>query len=199
MNKPLLISTRNPDKVREFRELMSPLHISVHSMLDFPEAPETIEDKDSIYGNAIKKAIAGAQYTGMLCLADDTGLFIAALDGAPGVYSARYAGAYCSYLDNRRKVLLQMEGISERSAYFETAVALADSEGLISVVSGKVQGRISDVEKGENGFGYDSIFEVEGENKSYAEMSEQEKNMISHRNLAVQKMLPLLQNILKLW
>lgn len=198
MNQPLLISTRNPDKVREFREIMGPLNISVHSMLDFPDSPETIEDKDSIFGNAIKKAIEGAQYTGMLCLADDTGLFISALDGAPGVYSARYAGDDCSYLDNRRKVLLQMDSETDRSAYFETAVALADSQGLISIVSGKVKGRISEVEKGENGFGYDSIFEVEGKNKSYAEMSEQEKNMISHRNLALQKMLPLLKNILKL-
>jgi XTP/dITP diphosphohydrolase len=197
MNAPLLISTHNPDKVREFREILAPLGITVHSMLDFPGSPETVEDRDTIHGNAIKKAIEGARYTGMLCLADDTGLFVAALDGAPGVYSARWAGEDCRYEDNRRKVLQQMQGKDERSAYFETAMALADHQGLISVVSGKVKGKITESERGDSGFGYDSIFEVEGRNKTYAEMRDDEKNLISHRSLAIGEILPLLKTYLE--
>jgi XTP/dITP diphosphohydrolase len=198
MNTPLLISSRNPDKVQEFREILAPFGITLHSMLDFPQIPSTVEDADTIHGNAIKKAIEGAAFTRMLCLADDTGMFINALSGAPGVYSARWAGENCSYADNRRKILLQMDGIAERSASFETALALADYSGLISVVTGCVKGKITIYERGENGFGYDSIFEVEGMQKTYAELDDAEKNRISHRGLAIREMLPILKRILNI-
>jgi len=189
---PLLISTRNQDKVKEFRKLLIPYGIVIHSMDAFPDCPETIEDKETIAGNAIKKACEGAAYSGMLCLADDTGLFIDALKGSPGVYSARWAGPGCSYQDNRRKILIQMEGISTRDAYFQTAMALADPSGLISVVYGTVSGKITEMERGKQGFGYDSIFEVEGIRKTFAELEESEKNRLSHRGLALMEILPLL-------
>jgi XTP/dITP diphosphohydrolase len=125
-------------------------------------------------------------------------MFVNALSGAPGVYSARWAGEKCSYADNRRKVLMQMESIPDRKAKFETALALADHNGLISVVSGIVNGKITDFERGDNGFGYDSIFEVEGLHKTYAELDDATKNRISHRGLAIREMLPILRRILNI-
>lgn len=198
MNIPLLLSSRNLDKVQEFREILQSYNITLHSLLDFPDMQEIVEDAETIHGNAIKKALVGAHHTGMLCLADDTGIFIDYLKGAPGVYSARWAGEKCSYSDNRRKILLQMDGVQQRTAKFETALALADHTGLISVVSGAVKGSITEYERGTKGFGYDSIFEVEGMNLTYAEMNDQEKNRISHRGLAINEMLPILNRILKI-
>jgi XTP/dITP diphosphohydrolase len=195
---PLLLASRNPDKIAELKAILEPHQIRIHTMLDFPDLPDTIEDQDSIFGNAMKKALEGARLTGMLCLADDTGLFIDALEGAPGVYSARYAGEECSYRDNVRKVLLQLQEADNRNAYFETAVALADPTGIISVVSGCVRGHIASYEQGENGFGYDSIFMVEGTNKTYAEMNNEEKNRISHRSLATREILPILLRVLRI-
>ncbi len=193
---PLLLATRNPDKVEELRKILEPCGFVLHSMAAFKDFPETVEDRDSIAGNAIKKALEGARHSGMLCLADDTGLFVDALDGAPGIYSARYAGEGCSYQDNRRKLLIQMEAVSDRKARFQTAMALADRHGLVSVVYGTVEGKITSMELGDNGFGYDSIFEVEGSCQTYAQMTDEEKNYISHRGLAVGEMLPLLKRIL---
>lgn len=167
-------------------------------MIDFPDLPDTVEDQHSIFGNAMKKAFEGARLTEMLCLADDTGLFIDALGGAPGIYSARYAGEQCSYKDNLRKVLLQMQDFQDRAARFETAVALADPTGIISVVSGLVRGQICRYEQGENGFGYDSIFEVESYHKTYAEMDNESKNRISHRGLALREMMPVLLRVVRI-
>jgi len=198
MNTPLLLSSRNPDKVQEFRDILQEFQIILHSMLDFPDLPDIIEDSATIHGNAIKKAIQGAKQTGMLCIADDTGMFVDALNGAPGVYSARWAGEQCSYSDNRRKILMQMVGIADRSARFETALALADHNGLISVVTGVVKGFISNYECGTNGFGYDSIFEVEGMHKTYAELEDVEKNHISHRGLAIREIMPILKRVLNI-
>lgn len=198
MRTPLFFSSHNLDKVRELQEILLPFGIALHSIGDFLDYPETVEDRDTIYGNAIKKAIEGARFTGMPALADDTGLFIPALDGNPGVLSARWAGEGCSYQDNREKILLQMRGEENREAFFETAVALADRSGLISVVSGKVRGYITKIERGEGGFGYDSIFEVEGLGKTYAQMNDEQKNRLSHRALATGAMLPLLKRILQI-
>ncbi|HPF08497.1 MAG: RdgB/HAM1 family non-canonical purine NTP pyrophosphatase [Candidatus Cloacimonetes bacterium] len=194
----LLLASRNPDKISELRAILEPYQIRIHTMLDFPDFPDTLEDKDSIFGNAMKKALEGARQTGMLCLADDTGLFIDALKGAPGVFSARYAGPHCSYQDNLRKVLLQMQDIPERSAHFETAAALADPSGIISVVSGLVRGQIAMYEQGSNGFGYDSIFTVEGYQQTYAEMDDETKNRISHRSHALRLIIPAVLRALRI-
>ncbi len=198
MKPPLFFSSGSPDKVRELREILLPYRIALHSLQDFADYPVTIEDQDSIFGNAIKKAIEGAKYTGMLALGDDTGLFIAALDGNPGIFSARWAGEGCSYQDNREKILAEMQGQTNREAFFETAIALADRNGLIGVVSGRVRGTITETERGDSGFGYDSIFEVEGLGKTYAQMSDKQKNYLSHRALATQAILPLLKRILEI-
>lgn len=192
MHRALFLASRNKDKIAELRNILEPHQIALHTMLDFPEAQDTIEDRDTIFGNAMKKAIEGAKYSGMRALADDTGLFIEALDNAPGVYSARYAGAGCSYKDNVNKVLAQMQGATNRNAYFETAVALADTSGIIAVVSGIVRGNIALEERGTGGFGYDGIFIVEGTGQTYAEMPDYQKNLISHRALAIEEILPFL-------
>lgn len=198
MKAALFFSSRNLDKVRELREILLPYRIALHSMRDFADCPETVEDRNSIYGNAIKKAIEGAKFSGMPALGDDTGLFITALKGNPGIFSARWAGEGASYQDNRAKILLEMQGLKLREAYFETAVALADNSGLISVVSGKVRGSITEDERGESGFGYDSIFEVEGLDKTFAQLSDEQKNHLSHRALAMEAILPILKRILQI-
>lgn len=198
MDYPLFMASKNPDKIAELSAILASYQVKVHTMRDFPAYPDTVEDADSIFGNAMKKALEGARFTGLLCLADDTGLFIDALDLAPGVYSARYAGEHCSYQDNVRKVLLLMQDSKHRHAYFETAVALADTSGIISVVSGRVRGEISRFEQGENGFGYDSIFTVEGSHQTYAQMNDTDKNRISHRSLAIREILPVLERVLRI-
>jgi XTP/dITP diphosphohydrolase len=194
----LLIASGNKDKIKEIKELLSDLPLQLLTKDDFSDFPDVIEDKDTIEGNAKKKATEIAKKYNLLSLADDTGFFVKALNGKPGVYAARYAGEHCSYQDNRNKILKEMKGIDEREAYFETVAVLADREKIIAVTSGRVYGEISREEKGIKGFGYDSIFIVKNVGKTYAEMSEKEKNKISHRALALQKMRIELIKFLKL-
>lgn len=193
MIRELLIASHNRDKLVELKSLLGALPYRLFCLQDFPELPATLEDRDSIAGNAMKKALEAAEVSGMLTLADDTGLFISALNDAPGVFAARYAGEPCSYADNRHKVLSLMQGITDRRASFKTAVALASPEGIIAVVEGVVEGKITDSERGTSGFGYDSIFEVEG--LTYAEMDEAAKNRISHRGAAIARIIPVLQRL----
>lgn len=192
----LFLSTHNADKIAELSAILSGFGISLFGRADFADFADTIEDGKTIYENAIKKALEGAQHSGMLSLADDTGLFIDALGGDPGIYSARWAGEGCSYRDNRLLILKQMKDKSDRTAYFKTAVALTDDSGLIALSHGIVRGRITHEERGDFGFGYDSIFEVEGFNKTYGEMDDELKNRISHRALAIQNILPSIKQIL---
>ena len=175
----IFIGSKNRDKIKEIKDILKEYEIL--SLNEFPDAPDVIEDKDTIMGNAVKKAIENAQFTGLLTAADDTGLFVRALDNQPGVYSARYAGEECSYQDNRRKMLQEMSGKEDRYAEFRTVVALADKTGLIATAEGIVPGEITTKELGDSGFGYDSIFKAAETQKTYAQMSDNEKNQISHR------------------
>ena len=175
----IFIGSKNRDKIKEIKAILH--HYEVLSLNEFPDAPDVLEDKDTITENAIKKAIENAQYTGLLTAADDTGIFVRALDNQPGVYSARYAGEECSYKDNRDKMLQEMSNKKDRYAEFRTVVALADSNGLIATAAGIVPGEITEKEIGHSGFGYDSIFMVAETQKTYAQMSDEEKNKISHR------------------
>lgn len=194
----LLIATNNPDKLAEIRELLTGLGLELLSLKDYPGLKPTVEDQPTIAGNAMKKALEASQQTGLLCLADDTGLFIHALDGQPGVFAARFAGEGCSYRDNRVKALKLLEGVSEREAEFRTCVVMAAPDGIVAVTEGVVNGRITEEERGENGFGYDAVFEVAGSGKTYAELSETEKNSLSHRALALKNMRPILSDVLKI-
>ena len=192
----ILIGTKNRDKFSEIREILSGLDFELLSAADFDDLPDVVEDKDTIEGNAIKKAEEMAMRSGMYVLADDTGLFVDALGGDPGVYSARYAGETCSYRDNRMKLLDEMTGITERNASFRTVVALADDKGkVLATVEGEVEGEIIFEEKGDKGFGYDSIFLCNETGKTFAEMSSDDKHKISHRGRAFKKMLTKIKEL----
>ena len=191
----ILVASNNLDKILELGVLLSSLPIKLHNLKEFPNVAPTDEDQDTIAKNAMKKALEAAQGSGMITLADDTGLFIEALDGAPGVWAARFAGENCSYADNRKKALLLLDGASNRRASFKTAVALVAPEGIIAVVEGCVEGEITLVERGESGFGYDSIFALDG--VTYAEMDVATKNQMSHRAAAIRNILPILENVLQ--
>jgi len=209
MHRVLVISTRNRDKAREIiavlKDEMNILNIldesvlegsegiRIRSLADFPDAPEVIEDRNTIEGNAMKKALEMAQFTGHICLADDTGLFVDALDGAPGVMAARFAGEGCSYRDNRMKVLKLLHGVVNRSACFRTVMALSDPDGIIAIREGIVRGQITISERGFHGFGYDAVFEAMDSRLTFAEMDDEQKNRISHRSLALKAIMPIIK------
>lgn len=194
MIRDILIATHNPDKLKELEELVNPLKLRLHFLRELPGFYPTEEDQETLQKNAMKKALEAAKYSGLITLADDTGLFIEALNGAPGIMSARFAGNSCSYSDNRQKVLQLLQNIQIRKAYFKTAVALSAPDGIIAVTEGRLEGEITTEERGNNGFGYDSIFAVNG--KTYAEMNADEKNHLSHRALAIKSIIPILQKII---
>jgi XTP/dITP diphosphohydrolase len=184
----IFIASGNPHKIEELRQVLQPMGIELKSTLDFPNAEEVEEDQPDLEGNAMKKARFWHQKTGLPSLADDTGLEVDALDGAPGVYSARYAGESATYEDNVNKLLSELEGKENRFARFRTIVAFVtrDDEYLFE---GACEGQITTDKRGEKGFGYDPVFMPEGYQKTFAELSSEEKNRISHRGRAVQKFL----------
>lgn len=181
----LVVASANPDKVAELVDLLG----ARFEVLPRPDdAPETIEDQDSLEGNAIKKAREIAEFTGCAALADDTGLFVEHLDGRPGVYSARYAGADASYEDNVTKLLLELDGVEleDRRAEFRTACAVILPDGSGVTGEGSVVGTILAERRGTNGFGYDPVFmPEESEGQTFAEMLPSQKKEISHRARAL--------------
>tara|TARA_B100002019_G_scaffold198866_1_gene172297 strand:+ start:241 stop:840 length:600 start_codon:yes stop_codon:yes gene_type:complete len=181
----LLIATRNKGKLKEIRNILNLDASIVKSSLDYPEIPDVIEDKDTLEGNAIKKACEMANATGCWALSDDSGLEVEALNGAPGVYSARYAGENCSYLDNINKLLYELDGIENRRAVFKTVLCLVNLVGEVRTVKGICKGIIALAPTGKEGFGYDPIFIPDGYNCSFAELTIEEKNKISHRGRAL--------------
>lgn len=183
-------ASANPDKVAEIEQILR----DVVDLLARPvEVPDVVEDADTLEGNARLKAIAICEATGLAAVADDTGLEVVALDGAPGVHSARWAGEACSYADNRDKLLRQLSGRSDRRAVFRTCVLVRWPDGRELVVDGVCPGTITEAERGERGFGYDSLFVPdEGDGRSFAEMSEADKHAISHRGKAFRNLLTAL-------
>lgn len=180
----LVCASANPDKVAEIEDLL----VGIAQLQPRPTGlGEVIEDADSLEGNARLKAVAVCRASGCAAVADDTGLEVDALDGAPGIYAARFAGENATYADNRQKLLSDLEAVpaSSRSARFRTVVMVAWPDGEELVVEGVCEGHIADVEMGDAGFGYDSIFvPVDGDGRSFAEMSADEKHNISHRGRA---------------
>jgi XTP/dITP diphosphohydrolase len=191
----LVIATRNAHKLEEIRAIFDfPFdsaqgghNLEVLSAFDFPEIPDVIEDGDTLEANAIKKAVEIAKATGYWAMADDSGLEVDALGGAPGVYSARYAGEECSYAANNEKLLHELAGAADRSARFRTVIALSDSDGNAKTVEGACPGVIIEELRGSNGFGYDPLFVPDGYTKTFAELDSEVKNRISHRARALQK------------
>ena len=182
----VVIATKNPDKLVEMAAVLSAAvpDLEVVEGLDWPDVPET---GDTLVENALLKARAVAEATGLPAVADDTGLEVDALDGRPGVHTARFAGPDATYADNRRRMLADLEGREERTARFRTVVAMVGDRLDDVIVEGVLEGRITTAERGEHGFGYDSIFEVGG--RTLAEIPEAEKNRISHRALALQALV----------
>ena len=174
----------------ELTGLNEPANIDILSLGDFPDAPEVVEDGKIYQENALKKATVLANYTGYLALADDSGLEVDALHGAPGVYSARYAGEHASDEARVDKLLEALKNVSDnqRTARFKCAIALADPNGLTQVVVGACEGRLIRLPRGHHGFGYDPIFVPAGYDKTFAELGEDIKNRISHRANSLEKM-----------
>jgi len=181
----LLIATRNKHKLREIREIFSIPALEIVSALDYPQIPDVEEDGDTFEANAVKKATTLAKATGLWALADDSGLEVDALGGAPGVYSARYAGEPVNYEANNRKLLGELQGVPSRRARFRCTIALATPDGKARVVDGRCEGRILDAPRGSNGFGYDPVFVPDGYEQTFAEMDSDLKNRISHRARAL--------------
>ena len=167
---------------------MLPNHINILSLDDINCMEEIPETSDTIAGNALQKADYVKINYGVDCFADDTGLEIEALNGAPGVYSARWAGENCLYQDNVDKTLLELKGIKNRAARFKTVIALILNEST-HLFEGIIEGEITEQPKGDSGFGYDPIFRPKGYKETFAEMPVELKNKISHRAIAVGKLV----------
>jgi XTP/dITP diphosphohydrolase len=188
----LVCASANRDKVAEISDLL----VGVVDLLPRPvEVPDVVEDADTLVGNARLKAIAIVRATGLAAVADDTGLEVMALGGAPGVYTARYAGEGCSYADNRRKMLGELDGASDRRAAFKTVALVRWPDGRELAVEGVCEGTIATAERGDAGFGYDAIFvPVEGGGATFSEMDAADKHAISHRGRAFRLLLDALSS-----
>jgi XTP/dITP diphosphohydrolase len=183
----LVFATNNRHKLEEIRHLAG-TNIQLLSLSDLGFDGEIPEEADTIEGNAAQKAWYIFDKYAMNCFADDTGLEIEALDGEPGVYSARYAGENCSFEDNLNKVLAAMEGKNMRKARFRTVIALIEN-GILTTFQGEITGIITREKRGSGGFGYDPVFLPDGFDRTFAEMDLAEKNRISHRAIAVHKLI----------
>jgi XTP/dITP diphosphohydrolase len=183
----LVCASANPDKVAEIAAILGP-DVDLAARPD--DGPDVVEDADTLEGNARLKATAIAAATGQPALADDTGLEVAALGGAPGVYAARYSGPGATYADNRAKLLAELAGHADRRASFRTVVMVVWPDGSELAAEGVCEGTIAEQERGERGFGYDPVFiPVEGDGRTFAEMSDSEKNTLSHRARALRNLL----------
>jgi XTP/dITP diphosphohydrolase len=184
-----VLATANPDKAAQMRSILEPLGLAVEDRpADIPDVDET---EDTLEGNARLKAAAIAHATGMVAIADDTGLFVDALGGRPGVFSARYAGERASYQENVAKLLDELHDVPEpRLAQFRSVIVVAYPDGNWFGVEGALEGAISRHARGEGGFGYDPVFELLGrDRRTLAELSADEKNAVSHRGLALRALV----------
>ncbi len=196
----LLIATSNPGKVHEYRILLGDLPVQLRSLDDVGLAGMDVEESGTtLEENATLKASAYSQASGLYALADDTGLFIDALNGEPGIYPARYGGPDLTMPQRRAKVLTGLDGVpdAERTARFRCVIALGQPpDGAVQLVDGVVEGQISHVEDtATGGFGYDPIFVPQGYTQSFSALPIDEKNRISHRGIATERMLDILRGI----
>ena len=192
--KKLVIATQNRNKFMEMKDSLAGLGWEILPAFDFPGAPDVLEDGQTLEENSLKKARAISEFTGMPSLADDTGLFVDALGGQPGIYAARFAGKNSTYEDKVRKLLLLLQDTPDelRQATFKTVITLYYPNVPFDQVSGEIKGTITREPRGKEGFGYDPVFLPIGFSKVFAEMSMEEKNQISHRGIAVQRVRSLL-------
>lgn len=184
----LVLATRNAGKTAEIRDLLKAFPVRICNLDDFGPIPEIEEDGASFDENAYKKAHFAARVLGFPALSDDSGLVVEALDGAPGIYSARYAGENATDADRCTKLLREMEGQDQRQAAFECVISIAVPEGPALTYEGRCEGLITRQPQGESGFGYDPVFYYPPSRKTFAEMSMAEKSSVSHRGLALQEL-----------
>ncbi len=186
----LVVASANPAKIAELVDLLGGRYAIEPRP---PELADTVEDGDTLEANALKKAREVASFTGVAALADDTGLFVDALEGRPGVHTARYAGESATSEQNVARLLAELDGLGDpagRSAAFATVIALVEPDGTSTVAQGRVAGRIASAPRGEGGFGYDPVFvPLEGDGRTFAEMTPDEKHRYSHRARALQALL----------
>jgi XTP/dITP diphosphohydrolase len=195
----VVLASRNAKKIEELQRILSDVSdVEVIGLAEYPDAPDVRETELTFTGNALLKARAIAAHTGLPAVADDSGLCVAALNGMPGVFSARWAGRHGDDWANLELLLAQLADVAAeaRGAHFACAAALALPSGAEKVVSGRLDGTIIDAPRGTGGFGYDPIFVPEGESRTTAEMSPAEKDAISHRGRAFRALVDILPDLL---
>lgn len=190
----LVLATNNQDKIREIKQMLDDLPVTVMTAEDFLEFPDPEETGATLEENAVLKAKAISEFCDMPALADDSGLEVDFLDGAPGVYSSRYAGENVTYRDNNEKLLRELSGVpnDKRTARFRCVIAIAWDKDNVETIEGKAEGIIAEDIAGREGFGYDPLFFYPPAGKRFSEMTLEEKNKISHRGLALQAVRKLL-------
>lgn len=194
----LVIASKNFHKIREFRSILGEaIDWDILSLIDYPDVSSPEETASSFTGNALIKAEHATKYLDAWSIADDSGLVVPALKGAPGVFSARYAGSTASDVENRNKLIKNMNGLRDdsRAAYFECAIVLTSPKGYQKTVVGTCEGTIIEEERGSNGFGYDPLFLKYGYTKTFGELDEATKNRVSHRRKAIDKLLLVLEGL----
>ncbi|WP_273484080.1 XTP/dITP diphosphatase [Desulforamulus ruminis] len=193
----LVLATNNRGKVEELASMLQPLGFQVVPIGEYPGFVEVEEDGDTFMANAVKKARAAAEFTGQMSLADDSGLEVDALKGAPGVYSARFAGEPTDDAANNRKLLKLLEGVppEKRTARFKCVIAIAEPGGRIHTAEGSCEGQILQELKGKGGFGYDPLFYISQYKQTFAEIDMNQKNAISHRGRALSKAVEILKHL----
>lgn len=199
MRRKIILSSGNSHKIKEIRGILEFLPVDILSKNDIGYKDfDVVEDGETLEENAIKKAIELSRLTEGIVIADDTGLFVDALNGNPGVYSARYAGEDASDKDNNELLLKNLENVmsEKRTAEFRTVIAIVLENGEIFIAQGSCKGKIAFSPRGKNGFGYDPLFIVDGTDKTFSEMTDEEKNKISHRANALLNLREKLEEIL---
>jgi XTP/dITP diphosphohydrolase len=191
-----ILATHNLNKITEIKKAFDDAEIDILSLHDFPDLPDVIEDGATIEENSLKKAKEIFEHTRITAIADDTGLEVDYLDGAPGVYAARFAGENCTYEDNNIKMLKSLKGVAvdNRGAKFRCIVSMYGQD-ILEVTQGILEGEIIEELTGNNGFGYDPIFKPKGFEITLAELSLDDKNKISHRGQAVSKMVEIIKSL----
>lgn len=193
----IVIATRNANKVAEFRQILRDFPFELRSLADFGPIPEAVEDGNSFDENAYKKAVHTARILGLPAIADDSGLVVEALGGEPGIYSARYAGPSATDDENCQKLLMNLAGKPNRRAAFHCVISIAVPSGPALTYEAQCEGIILEEKIGRKGFGYDPLFLYEPLQKTFAELSPEEKNAVSHRGKALQEFSNELPKVVK--
>jgi len=197
MSKIIVLATTNKNKIIEFKNILEGFKVEIRSVSEFGPIPSALEDGLTFDENAYKKAYNTARILGLPAIADDSGLVVPALNGEPGVFSARYAGENASDAENTRKLLEKLKGQKDRRAYFKCVLSLAVPSGPALTYEGQCNGIITEEIRGQGGFGYDPVFLFQEYGKTFAELSLQEKNVISHRGKALAEFKSEINKVIK--